>query len=62
LLTEKYRQKEWAKLEFVLFYTTYLQKFLANNFSRHTFFKLLPQIYNQREILRFLNSHMQKKN
>jgi hypothetical protein len=33
LLTKSYRQKKCAKLEFVLFYTTYLQKFLANPIS-----------------------------
>jgi hypothetical protein len=29
---KSYRQKKCAKLEFVLFYTTNLYKFLANNF------------------------------
>jgi hypothetical protein len=32
LLTKKLQAKEVCKLEFVLFYTTNLEKFLANNF------------------------------
>jgi hypothetical protein len=33
LLIKSYRLKKWAKLEFVLLYTSNFQKFLANNFS-----------------------------
>jgi hypothetical protein len=45
-----------------LFYTTNMQKCLANNFFCVYFFRLFPQIWNQRKILRILNTHMPQKN
>ncbi len=47
-------------MEFVLFYTTNLKKFFANNFFGYTFFQLFPRIWNQRKILHFY-THIQKK-
>jgi hypothetical protein len=38
---KRYRQKKCAKLEFVLFYTTNLNKFLANNFFCVHFFQII---------------------
>jgi hypothetical protein len=41
---KSYRQKKGAKLGIFLFYTTNLQKFLANNFFWVHFFQLFPRI------------------
>ncbi len=54
-------KKNAKNFEFILFYTSYMQKFLANNFFWVHFFQLFPQIWNQRKILRIFNTHMQKK-
>ncbi len=62
LLTKKLQPKKCEKSEVLLFYTTNLQKCLANNFFWVDFFRLFPQIWNQRKILRILNTHMSKKN
>ncbi len=62
LLTESYRQKKCAKLQFVLFYTTKLQKIVANSFfCKVHFFQLFPQIWYQRKIPHIFDTHMQKK-
>jgi hypothetical protein len=58
----KKQPKKCEKSEVLLFYTTNLQKCLANNFVWVDFFQLFPQIWNQRKILRILNIHMLKKN
>ena len=60
--TKKLQAKKGAKLGIFLFYTTNLQKFLANNFFWVQTFLLFPQIWNQHEILRILDTHIQKKN
>ncbi len=36
------------------------KSFWQITFSRYTFFKLFPQIWNQRKILRFLDTHILK--
>ncbi len=61
-LTKKLQTKKCDKSEVLLFYTTNLQKCLANNFSGWIFFQLFSQIWDQRKILRILNTHMPKKN
>ncbi len=54
-----------CKLDFVqLFFTRNFQKFLANNIlwvHKLYFFKLFPQIWNQRKTLRIFDTPMQKK-
>jgi hypothetical protein len=57
---KSYRQNKCPKFEFVLFYTTNLQKFLENNFFFVHFFQLFQPIWNQRKILRIFYIHMQK--
>ncbi len=55
-------KKSVKNQRFILFYSTNLQKCLANNFFWVDFFQLFSQIWNQRKILRILNTHMPKKN
>ncbi len=40
-MRKSYRQKKYAKLEFVLFYTTNLQQFWAGNFFWVQFFPII---------------------
>jgi hypothetical protein len=47
-----------SKLDFILFYTTKLQKFLAVYFSECTFFQLFQLIWNQRKTLLIFDIHM----
>ena len=61
-LLKKLQAKKGANLGIFLFYTTNLRKFFANNFFWVHFFQFFPQIWNQREILRILDTHIQKKN
>jgi hypothetical protein len=51
LLTKKVQPKKCEKSEVLLFYTTNLQKCLANNFFWVDFFRFFQQIWNQRKIL-----------
>ena len=60
--SKKVTAKKCEKSEVLLFYITTLQKCLAKTFSGWIFFRLFPQIWNQRKILRILNTHMPKKN
>ncbi len=46
----------------MMFFKNNLFKFLTNPFFRYTFFKLFPRIWDRREILRFFDTHMLKKN
>jgi hypothetical protein len=61
-LTKKLQAKKGCKLEIFLFYTTNLQKFLTNKFFGVHFFSIIStDLKNQREILRILDSYIQKK-
>ncbi len=62
LLTKKFQAKKCSKLEFVFFYITNLQMFLANNFFWMHFFPIIYTDLDQREILCILDTHMLKKN
>ncbi len=50
-----------CKIGVCSFYSTTLQKFLGNIFSRCTFFHLFSLIWKRLKILRIFDTHMQKR-
>ncbi len=59
--TKSYRQKKCAKVEFVLFYTTNLYKFLANNFFYVHFFQIFSTDLKSAENSAFFDTMLKKK-